>query len=232
MCFGDPFVVSSPEWKRCVSTWEKMVVYYVFARFGVWFRSEVIRFLEWHMAAITVCLGLFGVIKTSRSMTGNAAEQVGVVVILSSHPFFVFRQVVWKVDFMACAAKLGRFMHGLEHLAFVKGWLGLHKQHVDLLEQTIFTVSERVVLWFLYYVVAIAPVGLDFGDRMTDRAGDTRLACRVVYIVVVRVVEGATEEWNRIVATGAESRGVDIPVAFQRYFTGFSHGRQVCGVVE
>ena len=123
-------------------------------------------------------------------------------------------------------------MHGLEHLALMKGWLGLHKQHVDLLEQAVLAVSKRVVLWFFDHIVAIAPVGLDFGDRMTDRAGDTRLACRVVYVVVVRVVEGATEEWNRVVATGAEPRGVDIPIAFQRYFTRFTYGSQVCGIVE
>ena len=86
------------------------------------------------------------------------------------------------------------------------------------------TVSERVVLWFFDHIVAIAPVGLDFSDRMTDRAGNTRLACRVVYVVVVRVVEGAAEEWNGVVATGAEPRGVDIPVAFQRYFSRFTHG--------
>ena len=165
-------------------------------------------------------------------MAGDTAEQVGVVVILSPHPFFVLRQVVWKVDLMASAAKLGRFMHGLEHLAFMKGWLGLNKQHVDLLEQAVLAVSERVVLWFFDHIVAIAPVRLDFSDRMTDRAGNTRLACRVVYVVVVRVVEGAAEEWNGVVATGAEPRGVDITVAFQRYFTGFAHGRQVCGVVE
>ena len=184
------------------------------------------------MATITVRLCLLGVIETSCSMACNAAEQVSVVVILSTNPFFVFGQVVWKVDFVASATKLGGLMHRLEHLAFMKGWLGLHKQHVDLLEKTVLAVGERVVLWFLDHIVAIASVGLDFGDRMTDRTSDACLARRIVHVVVVRIIEGTTEEWYGVVTTGAEASGVDIPVAFERYFSSFTNRSKIRGIVE
>ena len=228
----DDLVIASPERQCGVSAWEEVVVHDVLAGFGVRFGGQVVGFSVGHMTAVAIGLGFFWVIETPSSVACNTAEQIRIVVVLTSHPIFVFGQISWQVDLMTGAAELCGLESWLEHFALVKRRLGLDHQHVDLLEQKVFAVGKRIVLWFFDDVIGIASCRFDFGNRMADRAGDPSLTRRVVDIVVVWVVKRSGEEGYRVVATGTKACCMDVAIAFERDLARLANGIEVSRVVK
>ena len=152
--------------------------------------------------------------------------------ILTPDPFFVFGQVAWQVDFVASAAKLSGLKCRLEHLALVKRRLGLDQEHIDLLQNEIFAIRERIMLWLFDDVIGVASSRLDFGNRMAYRTSDPGLAGRIVDIVVMRIVESPREERDRIMASGAKTRRMDVSIPLHRDFASLSNGVQISRIVE
>ena len=69
---------------------------------------------------------------------------------------------------------------------------------LDPLQERIVAVREGIVLGFFDRVGSVAPGVVDVGDGVTGGAGDTRLTCRVMDVVVVGIVKFAREEWHGI----------------------------------
>src|SRR6185369_3913845 len=71
-------------------------------------RAEIRGFLERHVAGSAVLFGLVRIIKAARTVAGNTAEQIAVVMILAAQKIFIVIQIPRDADFMAGRAKLRR----------------------------------------------------------------------------------------------------------------------------
>ena len=71
------------------------------------------------------------------------------------------------------------------------------------------------MLGLLDRVVGVPSGAVDLRDRVADGAGDPGLAALRVHVVIVRVVELAREEWDRVVAARAPSGGLRVAVALE-----------------
>src|SRR5438067_2004761 len=89
------------------------------------FRAEIARRLQRQVAAGAILLSFLRVIEAAGAVTGNAAEQIAVVMILAAEEFQVLGQLVRQADLMASGAKLGALMEWLEKSFLVKIGLGL-----------------------------------------------------------------------------------------------------------
>src|SRR5688572_22761947 len=74
------------------------------------FRSEVVGGLQRHVTAVAIQLGFGRIIKCPSIMAGNAAEQVGIIRVLTAQEFFIFIELVRDADLMASGTKLGGFV--------------------------------------------------------------------------------------------------------------------------
>jgi hypothetical protein len=72
--------------------------------------------------------------------------------------------------------------------------------------------GERVDGRLCDRVVGIAAGAVHVRDRMTNDAGDPRLARRRLHVIVIRVIELAGEEWERVVAACAPARGPGVAI--------------------
>ena len=109
---------------------------------------------------------------------------------------------------------------------------GFDQLLIDVLEQAIGAVGKRIMNRFINCIVRIAASAVDVSDGMARGAGDASLRRWMFLEVVIRIIEGATEERHDVVAARAPARGSYIAVAFQGYFAGLAHAEKVSLVVE
>ena len=152
--------------------------------------------------------------------------------VLPADEVLVVVQGERQAHLVAGRAELGVLDDRLQERLLVHLGLGLHQRVVDPLEERVVAEGERVMLGLLDRVGGVAPGVVDVRDRVADRAGDPRLARRVVHVVIVGVVELAREERHRVVAAGAPAGGLGVAVALQRDLAGLADARQVRLVVE
>ena len=106
-------------------------------------------------------------------------------------------------------------MQWLEKRPLVKLGLGLDKLTVDPAESRIVTEGERIVDWLLDRIVGVAAHAVQMGDRVAARTRNPGLRRRIVDIVEVGIVELASEEDHRIVASGAEACSLNGSIPLQ-----------------
>ena len=126
---------------------------------------------------------------------------------------------MWQVE-----QNFESLMAGFRNVFLCISGFALTSVSVDPLEDGVLAGGERVVLGLLDRVVGVAAGAVDVRDRVADRAGDPRLAGRVVDVVVVRVVELAREERDGVVAARAPAGAPGVAVALHRDLAG-SRGR-------
>src|SRR5215207_7634203 len=76
--------------------------------------GKVLRCLQRHMAAIAILLCFFGVIETARVVARYAAQEKGVVMILTAEEFLVLGKLLWKGNFVARGTELRGLHERLE----------------------------------------------------------------------------------------------------------------------
>jgi len=94
-------------------------------------RPKIRGSLQRHMATGAILLGTFRVIKAARIVAGNAAEQIGVVMVLAPEEFLVLRHLVGEADLVTDGTELGRAHEGFEEGLLVKLRLGLDQKLVE-----------------------------------------------------------------------------------------------------
>ena len=127
-------------------------------------RAEVRRLLQRHVAAGAVRHRLFRVIKTARAVAGHTAEEVGVVVILAAQEFFIFVQLLRDADLVTGGTKFRGAHEWFQKGLFVKFRFCLDQLLVDVLEQAIRAVGERIMDWFINRIVRVAAPAVDVRD--------------------------------------------------------------------
>src|ERR1041385_7341620 len=118
------------------------------------------------MTASAVGHGLFRVIKAARSMPRNAAEQIGVIMILPAQELLVLAQFLRDADFMTGRTKLSAPHEGLEERLLMKFGLGLDQLLIEVLKSRVSAVCERIVQRFIDGVIRVSPGAVDPGDCM------------------------------------------------------------------
>ena len=123
-------------------------------------------------------------------------------------------------------------MQRLEVSFFVERRLGLDQLTIDPLEKRILAHGKRIQLRLSNHILAISSRTGDRLNGVTDGTCDGGMGCGVVVHVKVGIVKCATEEWNRVMAAGTESGGMDVAIPLQEEITGVFDARQVGRVVE
>ena len=95
------------------------------------------------MASGAIRLRLLRIIETPSIVAGDAAEQVGVVMVLSAKKILILRDFVGQADLVTGRAELGAAMKILEESLFVERRLALHELAVDPLEDRIAAFAAR-----------------------------------------------------------------------------------------
>jgi len=187
-------------------------------------RPEVLARQERHVARGAVLLGLGRVVEAPHAVARDAAEQIGVVVVLAAEELLVVVQLLRQGDLVARRAELRGLVERLEERLLVEVRLGLHELLVDPLQGGALARGERVVRRLLQGVPAVAEGAVDVGHGVADGAGDAGVGRLVVDVVEVRVVERPAQERDRVVAPGTPPRRLHVPVAGLRDLAG-SRGR-------
>ena len=195
-------------------------------------RPEILRFLQRHVATRAIGHRLFRIIETAGAVAGDPAEQVRVIVILAPQELFVIIQLPRHAHLVAGGTELGRAHERLEELLLVKLRLGFHQLLVEILQQAVGAVGERVMDRFVDGVVPVSLRAVHMGDRVARGTRNPHTRRRMVHIVELRVVKRPAEEGHRIVAAGAPARRLDVAVAPQRHLPRLPHAEQVEGIVE
>ena len=193
---------------------------------------EVVRGKQIHMALVAIGFRHRRIIEAPRSMAGNAREQVGVVMVLAPHEILVMIDGIRYSDLVTHRTKLGGLDDRLHELLLVHLRLGLDQRQVDPLEDRVVAEGERIMLRLGDRVGTIAPRVVNRGDHVADRAGDAGLACGVMFVVEIGVVELAGKERHGVVAAGAPARSLRRAVACHCHLPSLPHARQVRLVVE
>ena len=110
--------------------------------------------------------------------------------------------------------------------------LGFNQLLIHPLQGRIFAKGKRIVQWFFDGIVRVSFGGVDVGNSMADRAGDTRLRGWMFDVIKMRVVECTAEERYWVVASSTPSGSLDVAVPFERNLACFADACQVGGVVE
>ena len=194
--------------------------------------AEVGRGLQLHVALGAGRLGHVGIVEAPGPVPGDAREQERVVVVLAADEVPIMVQPVRQADLVAGRAELDVLDDRLEEGLLVHLGLGLDQRLVDPLQDRVVAVGEGIVHRLLDRVRRIAARVVDVGDRVARGAGDPGLAGRVADVVVVGVVERAREERHQVVAPGAPSRGLRVPVPLERDLPRLADAREVRLVVE
>ena len=177
------------------------------------------------MASSTGFLCFLGIVKTSCTVSGYAAEQPGIVVILASQKILVLIQSKGQMDFVTSRTELRGLVKVLQESLLMKGWLGLDQLLVYPLQHRVFTECKGIVQWLLNGEVRIAPVGVDIGNCVANSTCDPSLRGWVIHVVKFRIVESPAKKRDRIVAASTPTRCFDVTVSFERNFPCFSHTR-------
>ena len=154
------------------------------------------------------------------------------MMVLPADEVFVVVDAVGEADLVAGRAEVGVLDDRLQERLLVHLGLGLHERIVDPLQERVVAEGERIMLRLFDRVGGVAAGVVDVGDRVAGRAGDARLAGRVVHVVVIRVVELAREERHRVVAAGAPAGGLGRAVASERDLARLANAGQIGLVVE
>ena len=194
--------------------------------------AEVERGDRVHVAVDALSLRLGRIIEAARAAAGDPREQERVVMVLPAEEVLVVVEREGEPHLVARRAELRVLDDGLEERLLVHLGLGLDQRVVHPLQQRALAGGERVVLGLLDRVVGVAPGAVDLRDRVADGAGDPGLAALRVHVVVVRVVELAREERDRVVTPRAPAGGLRVAVAFHGDAPGLAHAGQVRLVVE
>src|SRR6266705_3247094 len=126
--------------------------------------------------------------------------------ILPPQEFLVMVQIRRNTHLMTGRAKLGSPMQRLQECPLVKIGIGLDELAVDPFQEPVVALSKRVMDRLLDYVIPIPFGAVDAGDRVTRSTSNPRLAGRMIHVIEVRIVEGATEERDHVVAACAPAR--------------------------
>src|SRR3954466_14345419 len=78
-------------------------------------------------------------------MAGNAAEEIGVVMVLAAQELFVVIQFERHTDLMASRTELGRLMSGLQESRFVKLRFRFNQLVVHELQKFVGAESKRIM---------------------------------------------------------------------------------------
>ena len=87
----------------------------------------------------------------------------------------------------------------------MKRRLGLNKLIVDPLQHRVVALRKRIMNRFFNRVVRIAHVAIDVGNRVADRARNPGLRSRMIQHVELRIIEGSTEERDRVMTARTEA---------------------------
>ena len=137
------------------------------------------------------------------------------MVILPAQKLFIVIECIREMNFVAGRAKIGGLMEFFEKRLFMQSRFGFDKLLINPLQCGIITERERIMLRLFNREVGISSSAVDVGDRMTGRTGDPRLRGGVIDIIKLGIVKRTAEEWDRIMATGTESRTTNIAVSFE-----------------
>src|SRR4051812_3658488 len=184
------------------------------------------------MTSSAIDLRLFRIIKAPGTVSGDAAQQEGVVMILAPQEVFVLGQLRRQTDFVASRTELRAFVQGLEKGLFVEIRFAFDELLVDELKKAIGAKSKRIMNRLVNGVVSVTPRAVDVVDRMAGGAGYARLGCGMFFQVEIRIIESAAEEWHDIVTAGAPAGSFHISVAFEANLASFTNAEQVGLVVE
>ena len=194
--------------------------------------AKIPGFLERHVAAGAVPDRFLRIVKTARAVARNAAEQIGVVVILAAQEFLIFVQFQRDADFVAGGTELRRPHGRFEKRLLVELGLPLDQLLVQVLQETVRAIGKGVVDRLVDGVVRVAARTVDVGHRVARRAGNARLRRGMTHVVKFRVVERAAEERHHVVAARAPPRGPHVAVAPERHPPRLPHAEQIRLVVE
>ena len=95
--------------------------------------------------------------------------------VLTTKKLLIMVQLPGDADLVAGRAKLGRAHEWFEKGFLVKLGLALDQLLIDVLQQAIRAVGERIMDWFVNGIIRIAFGAVDVRDRVAGRAGDPRL---------------------------------------------------------
>src|SRR5690349_9288840 len=118
--------------------------------------------------------------------------------VLATKKLLIVVQLPRDADLMASGAELGGAHERFEEGFLVKLGLSLDQLLIDVLQQTIGAVGERVVDRLVNGIVCIASGGVDVRDRVAGGAGDAGLGGRMIDVIKLGVIEGAAEERDDI----------------------------------
>ena len=194
--------------------------------------AEVGGRLQLHVAFDAVGLGDRRIVEASGTVSRDARQEERIVMVLPADEVLVVVDPVRQADLVAGRAELGVLDDRLEERLLVHLGLGLDQRVVDPLEDRVIAVGEGIVVRLLDRVGGVAPRVVHVGDRVAGGARDPGLAGRVVDVIVVRVVELAREERNRVMAAGAPPRGLGRAVPLQGDLAGLADAAQISLVVE
>ena len=138
-------------------------------------RPEILRFLQRHVATGAILHGLRRVVEAARAMSGHAAEQVRVIMVLAAEEILVVVQVAGNADLVAGRTKLRRAHERFQEGLLVKLRLALDQLLVEVLEKAVGAVGKRIMNRFVNRVVGVALGAVDVRDGVAGRAGDARL---------------------------------------------------------
>src|SRR5882724_7533839 len=135
--------------------------------------------------------------------------------VLPTKKLLIMVQVPSEADLVAGGAKLGRAHERFEKGFLVKLGLALDQLLIDVLQQAIRAIGERVMDRLVNGVIRIAFGAVDVGDGMTGGTGNAGLRSRMIYVVKFRIVERAAKEGHDIVTAGAPARGFYAAIPFK-----------------
>src|SRR4051812_50149734 len=97
------------------------------------------------MTSSAIDLRLFRIIKAPGTVSGDAAQEEGVVMILAPQEVFVLGQLRRQTDFVASRTELRAFVQWLETGLFVEIRFAFDELLVDELEKAIGAKSKRIM---------------------------------------------------------------------------------------
>lgn|SRR6266850_1781702 len=184
------------------------------------------------MAPGAVDLGLLRIIETASTVSGDAAQQEGVIMILASEKVFILGQFDRQADLMAGGAELRAFVQRLEECLFVEIGFAFDKLLIDELKEAIGAESEWIMNRLVNGVIGVAAGAVDVVDGMAGGAGNSRLGSGMFFQLEIRIIKSAAEKRDDIMAAGAPARSFHIPIALEGHLPGFAHAEQISFVIE
>src|SRR5205823_998073 len=108
-----------------------------------------------------------------------------------------------NADFVASGTKFRGAHERLKKRLLVKFWLRLDQLLIDVLQDAVGAVGERIMDRLVDRVVGISDGAVDVRDGVARGAGNAGLGGRMFYVIVIGVVKSPAEEGHHIVTTRA-----------------------------